>query len=750
MATNTPGAPMGRGLFALRSQAGLTLVEVMVAMTLLLVGLVGTIKLIDVGSASQGDARAREGATNLARELLEDAHDTAYKQIGASGWFTPVMQNLDPGAPHTVTTPSGNSVQTTVTRRSVAYTAKVSWCSVDDSKDGYGTHSVSITWCSDSGTTGLTDPQPEDFKRVTATITYSVNGNSKTVTQTVTFSATGGIVAQTVSSLCPKTPPLSTPACTPPYTITDSTQTDQTFTAAANGAADMKFSVNGVEVTSGVTNNNDGTWDFDWAVAAVVDGTYTIGATAVDALGNRSQTKTIQVRVARGAPLTAQNVTGGYNYVNPTGVGNGGQLVVELQWDSNPEGSVTGYEVLRGVTTVCGGQNNLANSCIDTSPPTSGTTAYTVKTWYQDANNNAQSVTTPYSVTAPPVIPTQYWWQNAQTISQTNCAAPVTSGGRRDLVSSYSPGSLATWTNAANGNTIVGCVAPFTSTVSMNGGFNNITFSGYFKNTNSSPCNLQVELYLNGSLMLIGNGYFFSPSNLVIPANTTAFTQISENLTSYSTTFVSGDQLSVSIIGFNTNGGGVKCTNTTMNYNNSTNPLTITLPLTSAEPVGPNKPTGLAVTANADGTRTLTWTAPTSSSIIPAPDFYRIYRDGTATSNRVDTTDAINTTVATASSAGATTLTVASATGYAAGQTVLVGTGSTQDAMTISSVSGNTLTFTAGMTYAHSATPPNPDPVVMRAVSWTDLNAGGTSHTYRVTSVSPKLAESSFAGPVTG
>src|SRR5207244_3484671 len=174
------GAPMARGHFALRSQAGLTLVEVMVAMTLLLVGLVGTIKLIDVGSASQGDARAREGATNLARELLEDAHDTASKQIGASGWFTPVMQNLDPGA----------------------------------------THSLS-------------------------------------------FCATGATCAQPVPTLCPMTRPLSTPACTPPITITDSTQTDQTFPAAANGAADMKFSVNGVEVTSGVTNNNDGTWDFD-------------------------------------------------------------------------------------------------------------------------------------------------------------------------------------------------------------------------------------------------------------------------------------------------------------------------------------------------------------------------------------------------------------------------------------------------------------------------------------------------------
>src|SRR5205807_4735474 len=176
------------------------------------------------------------------------------------------------------------------------------------------------------------------------------------------------------------------------------------------GAADMKFAVNGVEVTSGVTNNNDGTWTYAWPLASLVDGNYTIGATAVDALGNRSQPLTIQVKLARGAPLTPQNVIGGYNYVNPTGNGNGGSQVVELAWDANPEGSVTGYEVLRGATSVCGGQTSLATACIDTSPPSSGTTVYTVKTWYRDANNVAQSVSTTYSVTAPGAgsLPTTY------------------------------------------------------------------------------------------------------------------------------------------------------------------------------------------------------------------------------------------------------------------------------------------------------------------------------------------------------
>src|SRR2546425_7130623 len=171
----------------LRARAGFTLVESMVAMTLLLIGLLGTVKLIDAASSSQGSAKAREAATNLARELLEDAHDSSYSTIGSAGWLTPAMQGLNGGS-GSVTTPSSSSLQTTVTRRSVTYTAAVSWCSVDDSKDSYGAHSASISWCSDSTTTGSADPAPEDMKRVTATIAYSVNGNSPTLTQTVTFS----------------------------------------------------------------------------------------------------------------------------------------------------------------------------------------------------------------------------------------------------------------------------------------------------------------------------------------------------------------------------------------------------------------------------------------------------------------------------------------------------------------------------------------------------------------------------------
>src|SRR5947209_20585781 len=108
---------------SLRSQTALTLVETMVAAALLLVGLLGTVKLIDVASSSQGDSKAREGATNLARELLEDAHNTSFRQVGATAWITPSLAGLsnDTNSTNTVTTPTAASAQATLVRRKISY-----------------------------------------------------------------------------------------------------------------------------------------------------------------------------------------------------------------------------------------------------------------------------------------------------------------------------------------------------------------------------------------------------------------------------------------------------------------------------------------------------------------------------------------------------------------------------------------------------------------------------------------------------
>jgi hypothetical protein len=66
----------------------------------------------------------------------------------------------------------------------------------------------------------------------------------------------------------------------------------------------------------------------------------------------------------------------------------------------------------------------------------------------------------------------------------------------------------------------------------------------------------------------------------------------------------------------------------------------------------------------------------------------------------------------------------------------------------IASISGNTLNLAGTLSNAHAAGVP----VSAKAVSWTDTDTGGSSHTYRVTAASSALAESDFASPgaVTG
>jgi type II secretory pathway pseudopilin PulG len=122
-----------------RQDAGLTLVETLVAATLLLIGALGTFALLDAANATTAASRAREGATNIAREVLEDSRSVAYTKIGQPNWLQSQLQGLAGGS-GAVSAPSAFAERTTVDRRGIAYTVTVTPCSVDDSRDGYGAH----------------------------------------------------------------------------------------------------------------------------------------------------------------------------------------------------------------------------------------------------------------------------------------------------------------------------------------------------------------------------------------------------------------------------------------------------------------------------------------------------------------------------------------------------------------------------------------------------------------------------------
>ncbi|MEJ7715467.1 MAG: hypothetical protein WKF40_07080 [Thermoleophilaceae bacterium] len=78
----------------------------------------------------------------------------------------------------------------TVKRRGVVYTISTSLCSIDDPKDGYGSH-AGATYCADSATTGTADAQPEDFKRLTVDVSWARNAGTKSVRQVALIDSPG-------------------------------------------------------------------------------------------------------------------------------------------------------------------------------------------------------------------------------------------------------------------------------------------------------------------------------------------------------------------------------------------------------------------------------------------------------------------------------------------------------------------------------------------------------------------------------
>jgi type IV pilus assembly protein PilV len=112
-------------------EGGFTIVEVMVALVLLLVGVLAMVVMIEGSLSSTSKTTAREQATNLARELVERSRQVPYASTTTAAAPAAIAAAL-PESPAV----SGGTF--TVQRRHVDYTVTVSACSIDDPSDGAG------------------------------------------------------------------------------------------------------------------------------------------------------------------------------------------------------------------------------------------------------------------------------------------------------------------------------------------------------------------------------------------------------------------------------------------------------------------------------------------------------------------------------------------------------------------------------------------------------------------------------------
>jgi Tfp pilus assembly protein PilV len=372
----------------LRRDDGFTLFETLIAAVVLIVGLTSLFGLLDTSLKASSATRAREGATNLAREILEDARTIPYGQI-SPGDIVKELQDM-----HGLANESGGATWQ-ISRRGTTYTITATECAIDDPKNGWGKHINSIgenpfckdpgekEWVASEASEGKTeDPQPENLKRITVDVTWTAIGRSPDVHEVSTLSAAGEAPGLTAGNLQLETPIVNSQ--TQPVIETPATTTLTFAVTSPSATTAMRWSLEGVPQTPPqssppVKKAGTTTWNFSWSIPfpGVSDGTYQVSVQAIDATGVTGPPVSISVTLIRGEPAAPAELRGGLNEVYVEGVK---KQVVELQWRANSERNVIGYRIYNPKELVCPTLEatlSVATSCIDFKAPLPSTSSIT-------------------------------------------------------------------------------------------------------------------------------------------------------------------------------------------------------------------------------------------------------------------------------------------------------------------------------------------------------------------------------------
>jgi prepilin-type N-terminal cleavage/methylation domain-containing protein len=339
---------------------GFTIVELMVAITILLVGLLGTVAIIDHATSVAGTNNGRVAATNLAREILEDARSVDYERLNPSQ-IAAALQGR-PGL-------GGSGNPWTLTRRGVDYSASVTVCTVDQPKDGLAAAPPQNACPRATAIAGAPlESNPDDFRNVTVVLTWNDRGQTRTLTQS-------SLIVNPAGGLGPRI--IEFPE---PIHLTSGTEVRWDGTVETSGANAVRWAADdsdGQGEAQGDATGGNVNWTIVWDIGTygtgdfVYDGTYTVTAQAFDAHGVAGESRLAAVLLNRRAPFAPTDLSGGRNGRF------GGNGIVDLRWNASPERDVLGYRVYRQQGTgaperVCpgGAQEVLkVTTCTDPDAP---------------------------------------------------------------------------------------------------------------------------------------------------------------------------------------------------------------------------------------------------------------------------------------------------------------------------------------------------------------------------------------------
>lgn len=369
-------------------EAGFTLVEVLMAMVVLVVGLLALLTILDTTVKASMTTRAREGATNLARQLIEDARTIPYAQIDPTS-IEGQLQAIKAEEEYPLADASSASGWQ-IKRRNFTYTVTVKECAIDNPKDGLAkTHGSTFCEGQQEWKEGTAvDTEPEDLKRITVETSWTIQKHTSTVKQVSTLTAAGQAIGLIAKELHLVEPPYSFNRESTAPVITEAA-TALTFSVSLpEGTSAIDWSLEGVKQEEIATSSKATSATFSWTISGVSDGTYEVSAQAVNSTGVIGPPISIEVRLIRGTPKAPGEIVGGFNTVYSSGTAT---EVGELQWKANSERDVIGYRVYGPAKELICPESSetlsTATSCIDfdllaTKP---SERAYSVMALYRNA-----------------------------------------------------------------------------------------------------------------------------------------------------------------------------------------------------------------------------------------------------------------------------------------------------------------------------------------------------------------------------
>jgi prepilin-type N-terminal cleavage/methylation domain-containing protein len=424
-----------------KEEHGFTIVETLVAMVILVVGLMGTLTLLDASNRTTASTEAREQGVALQRDLIEAARSLNYTAMAPTS-----IVGLVRATPRF----SGSRIGAQgweLVRRGVTYRMTIGVCSVDDAGDGIGTHdattfcangagatsaqacrgylgavgSVAGTGgasggaigdcgldtnfdgrvddltqseagsCAPSACTGTSpDREPDDFKRVVTLVRWTVGSGTRYALQSTLIPYPGFSGAPRVLSLDPQ----------PSLSANSSSTTSIGLRASTDRrAASTDWYVDGTPAGAATDGGSGVIWDISWPLGPVgtttpgdnevaggpkevLDGVYELSARAYDIYG-------------AGGPMMTQAVTINRRQAYAPAAFQARRIdnVVEAAWQPSRERDVLGYELWRRSGTVeqrvCA--LSQATSCRDANPPSSGTYTYVVYAYDLDTASPPQN-----------------------------------------------------------------------------------------------------------------------------------------------------------------------------------------------------------------------------------------------------------------------------------------------------------------------------------------------------------------------